>query len=306
MPFAALSQRVAMTSRRSAVVVLIALLSLLYGPPVSTQSTGTTYFVTDLGTLGGAESGATAINIFGNVAGWALRSDGAEHAFFFDNTLHDLGTIGGPSSAAWGVNRFGTVVGQSTTVLSHLKAVIWSGGGRRSLGTFGGSDAAAYAVNGVGDVVGTANTTNNVANRAFLYRNGTMKSLGTLGGANSVATAINDAGEIAGFSTLTANSDLTHAFLYRNGVMTDIGTLGTESDAWALNIDARVVGRSRLASGDTHAFLFRDGAMIDLGTLGGRNSVAKSINDFNAQQIVGDSEVTGASGTHAFSMRTAS
>ena len=127
------------------------------------------------------------------------------------------------------------------------------------MGTFGGADAAAYAVNSDGVVVGTANTTNDIAYHAFVYRNGAMKSLGTLGGANSVATAINDIGEIAGFSTFAANNDQTHAFLYRNGVMTDIGTLGSESDAWGLNLDAAVVGRSALPSGDTHAFLFNAG-----------------------------------------------
>jgi len=288
-----------MASRVSAILFIIGLVIVSQARPVSTQTgTPAAYVITDLGTLGGTESLAAAINESGQVAGWAQRSDLALHAFFYDGAMHDLGTIGGKESAGWGVNRVGTVAGQSLTAIGNLKAVIYSGGVRRSLGTFGGSDAAAYAINSDGDVVGTANTTNNVAFRAFLYRGGTMKSLGTLGGANSVATAINDAGDIAGFSTIDKNSDLTHAFLFRNGVMTDIGTLGDESDAWGLNLDAAVVGRSVLLSGDTHAFLFNGSTMADLGTLGGRNSVAKSIND--AGLIVGDSEVDGATGTHAF------
>jgi probable HAF family extracellular repeat protein len=291
-----------MSSRSSAILAFIGVIALLHGPSVSTQTTAPAYFVTDLGTLGGSESVATAINEFGQVAGWARRSDGAPHAFFFDSTMHDLGTIGGPTSAAWSVNRYGTVVGESTTVLSNTKAVIYTAGARRSLGTFGGSSAAAYGVNDAGDVVGSANTTNNAAHRAFLYRGGVLKSLGTLGGANSIATAINFSGEIAGFSTLTANSDLTHAFLHRNGVMTDIGTLGTRSEAWGLSLEPAVVGGSTLASGDTHAFLWQGGVMRDLGTLGGHNSTAKAIREFG-DLIVGESEVTGASGTHAFLYR---
>ena len=241
-----------MASRVSAILFIIGMVIVSQARPVSTQTgTPAAYVITDLGTLGGTESLAAAINESGQVAGWAQRSDLALHAFFYDGAMHDLGTIGGKESAGWGVNRVGTVAGQSLTAIGNLKAVIYSGGVRRSLGTFGGSDAAAYAINSDGDVVGTANTTNNVAFRAFLYRGGTMKSLGTLGGANSVATAINDAGDIAGFSTIDKNSDLTHAFLFRNGVMTDIGTLGDESDAWGLNLDAAVVGRSVLLSGDT-------------------------------------------------------
>ena len=274
---------------------------LTLGSPVSTQSGGTDapYFIADVGTFGGTESAATAINESSQLAGWARRGDGAQHAFFFDTTLHDLGTIGGPSSAASGVNRVGTVVGQSLSAILNTKGFIYQNGVRRSLGTFGGSDSAAYAVSDDGDVVGGASTTNNAATRAFLYRSGTMKSLGTLGGSDSVATAINGAGEIAGFSTLAAGSSRTHAFLYRNGAMTDLGTLGTDSEAWGINLDGSVVGKSTLASGDSHAFLWRGGAMMDLGTLGGRHSVAKSIDDFFSA-VVGESEIAGGPGTHAF------
>src|SRR3954447_2128182 len=269
--------------------------------PLSGQTSGTdgAYVIIDLGTLGGNESAATAINESGQVAGWARRSDGAQHAFLFDTTMSDLGTIGGASSAAWGVNRDGTVVGQSLTAISNTKGFIYSRGVRRSLGTLGGSNSIAYSVNDAGDVVGGATTTNNAADRAFLYRNGTMKSLGTLGGANSVATAINNAGDIAGSSTLSASSDVTHAFLYRNGVMKDIGTLGTRSEALAINIDGVVVGRSTLASGNTHAFIYRGGVMSDIGTLGGRNSAAKAIAEFS-ETVAGESQIAGTTATHAF------
>jgi probable HAF family extracellular repeat protein len=291
-----------MKIRTAALIAVIGLAVLAQGLSVSTQSGSgdPVYVITDLGTFGGDESLAGGINEFGQVAGAAGRSDGSQHAFFYDGTLHDLGTIGGPNSGGYGVNRSGTVVGYSMTALLNQKAVIFSGGARRSLGNFGGNGAVAYGVNDVGDVVGSALTTNN-SSRAFLYRNGTMKSLGTLGGPNSTATAINNQGEIAGFSWVS-NIPNPHAFLFRNGVMTDLGTLGgPESTAWGLNNSGFVVGQANLAHFDSHAFLFSGGPLIDLGTLGGHNSGAMAINDAAQPQIVGYSEVApGVSGSHAF------
>jgi probable HAF family extracellular repeat protein len=297
-----MTDQVIMKTRTAALVAVVGLAVLAQGLLVSTQSGSTdpAYVITDLGTFGGDNSFAGGINEFGQVAGAASRSDGTQHAFFYDGTLHDLGTIGGPNSGGFGVNRSGTVVGYAMTALLNQKAVIFSAGTRRSLGNFGGNGAVAYGVNDPGDVVGSALTANN-ASRAFLYRNGTMKSLGTLGGPNSTATAINNQGEITGFSWVS-NIPNPHAFLFRNGVMTDLGTLGgPESTAWGLNNSGFVVGQANLAHFDSHAFLFNGGPMIDLGTLGGHNSGAMAINDAAQPQIVGYSEVApGVSGSHAF------
>ena len=256
------------------------------------------YLVTDLGTLGGAQSEALAINDLAQVVGSAQRSDGTTHAFFFDgSTVKDLGTIGGPNSVATGVNDRGQIVGRSDSVIGNVKGFVITNGVRRSLGTLGGSNSAANAISPLGDVVGSATTTNNVATRAFLLHDGTMKSLGTLGGRNSVATAINGSGEIVGSSSIAGNAT-THAFIYRNGAMTDIGTLGGSSEAFGINVFAEIVGRSAPAGAATHAFLFSGGSMRDLGTLGGANSQALAINDLS--EVVGASEVAGAAGTHAF------
>lgn len=74
----------------------------------------------DLGTLGGANSCATAMDSDDNIVGWADTAD-ATHAFFRGkklNPMEDLGTLGGSSSvatgAAIGTKRHQHVVGFST------------------------------------------------------------------------------------------------------------------------------------------------------------------------------------------------
>jgi len=268
--------------------------------PLSAQSTpANRYFVKDLGTLGGGDSQAFAINESGQTAGAAQRADAATHAFLYSGTaLKDLGTLGGAGSVAAGVNRSGQVVGHALTPLANSRAFLYANGSLRSLGTLGGSQSAAYAINGVGDIVGSASTAGDAATRAFLYRSGVMTRLGaTFGGTNSVATAINEGGEVAGYASTAGNAS-TRAFLFTGGAQINLGTLGAASEAWGVNNGAEVVGRSVLASGARHAFVYSGGAMRDLGTLGGSNSEALAIND--SSQIVGSSEVAGAAGTHAF------
>ncbi len=158
-----------MTVRTPALFVLVGLMCT-HGASVSTQSPTPSYLITDLGTLGGAQSEALAINELAQVVGGAQRSDGTTHAFFFDgSTVRDLGTIGGPNSVATGVNDRGQIVGRSDSVIGNVKGFVITNGVRRSLGTLGGSHIAANAISPLGDVVGSATTTNNRPNTVHSF-----------------------------------------------------------------------------------------------------------------------------------------
>ncbi|MFN3649244.1 MAG: hypothetical protein ACK47B_06645 [Armatimonadota bacterium] len=76
------------------------------------------YTLRDLGTLGGEQSGATALNNHGEVVGWAETGgavrDGVRefHAVrWAADGIQDLGTLGEYHSAAFGINNRGEVVG---------------------------------------------------------------------------------------------------------------------------------------------------------------------------------------------------
>ena len=79
--------------------------------------------ISDLGTLGGTQSAAYAINNLGQVTGWAHTASEATHVFLSSNgTMTDLGTFGlDPVGEA--INNNGVIVGQSGN-----GAWIWSNG----------------------------------------------------------------------------------------------------------------------------------------------------------------------------------
>jgi probable HAF family extracellular repeat protein len=227
--------------------------------------------ITDLGTLGGAQSFANGINDSGQVVGESETASGYTHAFLYGGgTMTDLGTLpGGSYSFAYGVNASGQVVGQSTPRGGAGHAFLYGGGKMTDLGTLpGDSESIAYGVNASGQVVGSSFTSSGVPH-AFLYGGGVMKDLGGLGGPTTEARAINASGQVVGYSTLAAPAINTqHAFLYGGGKMTDLGTLngpGGFSYATAINGSGQVVGYSAAGS-QTHAFLY-DGSLHDLNGL---------------------------------------
>lgn len=190
----------------------------------------------DLGTLGGNESEALALNQLGQVAGHSrLGGQVAKHAFFISEPgkMLDLGTLGGATSIAHDVNDQGEVVGLAETSGGQAHAFVWTArGGMRDLGTLGATVSMALGINNRSEIVGGSS-------RAFVWtERGGMVDLGTLGGRTSCANDVNDDGCIVGVSqtgeTDRRGASVTHAFLRTSeGRMVDLGTLGGEHSSAA-------------------------------------------------------------------------
>jgi probable HAF family extracellular repeat protein len=83
--------------------------------------------VSDLGTLGGTNSFAVAINASAHIVGWADTKSGDQHAALWHNKkVKDLGTLGGNTSSANAINAAGYIVGSAETVKGDQHAVLWT------------------------------------------------------------------------------------------------------------------------------------------------------------------------------------
>ena len=226
---------------------------------------------TDLGTLGGGDFYAHAINDSGTVVGSGHTISGSVHAFMnFNGTMTDLGSIFSDSDAR-SINNSGQIVGDG-----HISNIL------------GYYTRAFQMVNGTMTDLDPA------------YQNYDMS-----------ATAINDAGQFvvntdkawcsASLATRSARPSQKHPcrgpsmYVLRysaGGIITNLGSLGGPT-AYGLGINSYgdVVGQSDTANGAQHAFLYTRGAMTDLNSHAILNArgwtflQAWSINDFG--QIVG-------------------
>jgi probable HAF family extracellular repeat protein len=238
--------------------------------------------INDLGTLGGNESFATAVNSRGTVVGVTANGIPDDFSFFGWGTqarafawrngdMRDLGTLGGPDAFAVTINDRGQIAGNSytnsipnpTTGIPTVDPFLWQDGRIADLGTLGGTIGVVNAMNRLGQVAGDSNLAGDSASHPFLWDGERMIDLGTFGGNFGDVTAMNDKGDVVGSMNL-AGDDMWHAFVWHNDTLTDLGTLDKCSTAWGINNRGQIVGGTGDCGVPVHAVLWEKGRIFDL------------------------------------------
>lgn len=263
--------------------------------------------IMDLGTFGGTESAASAINNRGQVVGLALNALPDPFSFFSfldfgsmngtqtraflwqHGQMQDLGTLGGPDAQANWVNNRGQVVGSSYTNstpnpgtgIPTLHTFLWEEGKMLDLGSLGGTVSFPNAANERGQVIGQSTLVGDQTSDQFLWDKGKLTDLSTPQHAGTMIIAhwIDDSGAVVGVLT-TPRKGLFHASRWKNEVVTDLGTLPGDcgSEAWTSSSKGQIGGRSYSGASDScdgsdqRAFMWENGEIIDLNALIPANS----------------------------------
>jgi probable HAF family extracellular repeat protein len=260
----------------------------------------------DLGTLGGPESEAFAINERGQVIGRsdtrAVDEDGepVDHAFVWsDGKMHDVGTFGGTAAnvSLAAINDRGQVIGFGSVARRRgppwYRGFIWANGRARDLGSLGGASTLPVAINNRAQVAG--NGTTRRVYQAFLWQNGRMRALGSW-----TVRDMNERGQIAGFRV--RSDGRYRAVMWQNGRVHDLGVLPGDkfSEAIAINDRGQVIGVSYdsrfhndLEVDGSRPFVWERGRMRALPGLG-RSDQGTAISINNRGEILGEIDGRGS------------
>lgn len=247
----------------------------------------------DLGTLGGDNAGARAINDNEQIAGWSHDADGKTRGFRLDpgSGMTDIGDVGtGAGVYPADINVHGDVVG-GTYYWGMGVGFLYTDAGGMEIVT-PATNTASRAVraindNGVTAVYSSARSwitgeawideanpsalnNSNVATgttagpgqagELFRYTPGVgSENLGQLAGGSTVGTAINETAQIVGYGV--AEDGVNHAIIHTDadGIV-DLNHLISPDSGWLLqsaagnNDSGQIVG-SGIVGGQTHAFL---------------------------------------------------
>jgi len=294
-----------MTTRfRTLNLACLAVLGLAAGVPaavataVPAAAATSTYTETNMGSLGGGFTEATAINASGQVTGYSDTAkqiqvpcppqqygqpkkcfEAIAHAFLFSNgAMTDLGTLGGTGSEGLAINDSGEVVGVTQTRAGTSEAFLWNGARMTDLGPL--SQFYPHGINDNGQIAGTCNQS-----VPCVDSNGTFTTLPNPPNLDCTETiAINNNGQVLGAcGDLAGNS---HGVVWTNGTPTVLPTLGGPYfAATAINNHGDVVGFGQTSTFAQHGFLYKNGTMTDLGN----NVFLYAINDSDV--MVGNNQI---------------
>ncbi len=250
------------------------------------------YFLTDLGTLGGTQSFAYAVNDLGQVVGSAaISGDTTNHSFLYSNgkmkDLYPLNSQDEQTVGPTGINDFGQVASGLVVNGVYVPAILNSASGSTTLiGSLGSSGTSTFGVansiNNLGAATGYSYL-DSINRHAFLFKNDSISDLGSFGGYSS-GSSINDWSQVAGFAA-DATTGVAHAFLDVNGAMNDLDP-ATESYARGINDEGQVVGEFVTPDQTAmHAFFYSQGNFSDIGVAGSAETDAFAINSLG--QITG-------------------
>lgn len=294
------------------------------------------YRVVSLGTLGGNQSQAMALNQYGVVVGWAHDTNQNQRAFAWVNgNMSELSPLTNyETSVANDINDEMWIVGYSDRTNESFEehATLWTNGIPVDLGTLGGRWSKALSVNNRGTITGYSEPSNKTHNaivwqgthRIEVYpfndsEEGRVKY--------SWARDINEHEQVIGRTHLyTGWGEAYRPFIWEDfntnyaydypGEMDVLGTLGGwNGDAWSINEGGQVTGYTYMSNEvDRHMFLvtptngiwkdptpntwWTNALMVDLGVLSnGTFSMGYAINDYGT--MVGFSETTPGGSRHA-------
>jgi probable HAF family extracellular repeat protein len=233
-----------------------------------------------LPTLGGNNGQASAINIRGQIVGFAengaldtscpsgtTNNRIALPAMWERGDAKPLPLVGNDVDGfAFWINDRGQAVGYSGNCTTALHGASWKNGVVSTLLDLG-AGAIAQSINNRGQIAGQA-TASDGSTVAAVWLNGADGAITSLhtpnGDAIAFASGINDSGQVVG-STLDSSLSWSHAFIWQDNVMTTLDTVFPASAnlnpvmANKINERGQISGMAIVMSGphkgDIHAFL---------------------------------------------------